>query len=241
MKVRMYRAILDEVSRYGNANPDLKRIVFKVVLYSDLIEGNLIPLGYDENEEMINVGGVRKLRVLTDILVTGPSGLGKSWLGARLREALTTRFIELDSIGFKDDKDHWVCDITKLTTLLLAQERVVVVGSCDNLNEVFTLMDPELLIIPIPPFTLFKHIQSLKAEEGALKGVPPQWVSGWLSASRMSMGEYIKWVAGKVGLYIYNHMLLRMMDTTSLHCEFAICFTPDSVELPIHAWHYEKY
>jgi hypothetical protein len=235
-KIRVYRSILDRVRRYETANPDVVKLAFKVVLFSDILSGDIIPLGYDDDDEVVTVGDPRKMSSCGDILIAGPPAMGKSWLGAQLTRMFDYyTVLELDHLFDSkvplDDhgvKTPFLVNKDRLSKQLLSRERVLAVGTSNNMAEVLATIDLDCVIFPVPPLTVFVAAQKARADYYATKGDSfSKLVSACQSNAKMSSREYIKWVGDKIGLYLYRHFLLAGYAAVTADTQVLICFTPE--------------
>lgn len=228
-KVCVYRAVKKALSRREALRAHFGSVDISVCLYSDLSKGDVVSLRYDQDDELIEVVSNRRLTTYTDVLITGPGGLGKTWLGAQLREHLTGKLIYLDLIAHVSDEGKWLVSPAKLGDLTANQRNIVVIGNCDNMSELLGVIDPDLIIFPIPPVSLFKAVAAMKKNEAALNGLPPQWISSWDAQSRFSIRDYGNWLADKISIYL-DKLAYQSSSAALQLAGVHLCFLPEPEE-----------
>jgi hypothetical protein len=145
-----------------------------------------------------------KINFNQDVLITGPSGLGKSRLGAMLATKFNYPLIRLDQFG-STIGDKWIINQTSLKHALLAKPNAIVEGQGDNLEAIASILCPDLVIFPVPPINRFSDIQYLKSNK---VGLLDAWRKGYIELAESSVGDYTNWLYRK--LCHFSHFLLKV-------------------------------
>lgn len=132
------------------------------------------------------------------VILTGESGVGKTYLADKLATQNKEKFIDIDSFGERveyvdaDGNTHgkWIVNAEQLVLFLDDHPEVhVLCGTCDNFYQVVGLLSKEwflsLFYVQAEPH-LFKRIQAVKLEEAIRKRMPQNWINGWRSKMSMS-------------------------------------------------------
>lgn len=132
------------------------------------------------------------------VILTGESGVGKTFLADKLATRNKEKFVDIDSFGERvetvgesgDTHGKWVVDVKQLLLFLDEHPEVhVLCGTCDNFYEVMYYLSKEwylsLYYVQAEP-TLFKRVQAVKLEEAVRKRMPINWINGWRNKLAMS-------------------------------------------------------
>jgi len=135
-------------------------------------------------------------------LITGPSGVGKSWLFSRLYAKLPkAKFLNLDKFG-SSKTDKWLIDVDKVSSTIAGAHGLwILEGQSDNMMELTSNVPISRVVALVPEFETFISIQRAKAKDGALMSSHPEWVKGWEEKSRMSEVEFLKYMVAKLKVY----------------------------------------
>jgi hypothetical protein len=146
----------------------------------------------------------------TVFLVTAPSGAGKSWFASRLRD-VGMLVHDLDKFG-SIVEGKWLLDVPQITeTVGVPTATVILVGVSDNLGEVMDALHRKSrsgkdfnlnLLFLVPALNSFRTANQRKYDEGFKKELPNAWLLGWLSKSKISRSELVKYLRSKFELYL---------------------------------------
>jgi energy-coupling factor transporter ATP-binding protein EcfA2 len=120
------------------------------------------------------------------VLVTGPSGFGKTRLSKRLADATGRKIIHLDDISYRY-VNRWLVRIRTLKKELTRFANLgmipIIEGVSDNVPDVIALLDDPIVVIPLPPVRIYRDAVRLKANwyrQHSGKGERDPWVAYWM-------------------------------------------------------------
>lgn len=117
------------------------------------------------------------------VLITGPSGIGKSYICDLLRSASPAiTSIDLDAYGSIIDGKH-IVDFDKAFGENLNAD--VFLGTSDNIGEAHKFGN--LLTFRVDPSAdAYVKMQAAKAKDGQMKNLNPEWIKGWRDKSKLN-------------------------------------------------------
>jgi energy-coupling factor transporter ATP-binding protein EcfA2 len=129
------------------------------------------------------------------ILITGPSGIGKSWYATQLSAVANAKLVNLDWFGARVG-DKWIIDTSKIPA-----DGIVYEGTGDNVFE-WAAANVDIVIIMVPSLSLWKAINTAKAiDYSQNEDLNQVWLSGWEEKAGHSQSEYVKYFIAKLKLY----------------------------------------
>jgi adenylate kinase family enzyme len=177
------------------------------------------------------------------ILVNGPSGTGKSYLGAKLEEE-GIQVVHLDVYGYQEH-DKWLLDAPAVVDALQkgsAKRLTVMVGTADNISELLPFCDEVMLIKPALP--CYKAIQEAKLRESRtesfmktieFKNDLDAWRKHWADRAKWSPSTYNKYFKSKHRLWLkHNDDQGSPLDDEKIRIVDTIC---EDLKDDMPGWH----
>lgn len=160
-------------------------------------------------------------------LITGPSGVGKSWLATQLSAHLDGfKKLSLDDFSTVTNKTEFEIDLDKLVASMV-RKPTILEGLGSNLESLKSFIQLSHVYYVIPSFDVFITSNTRKLAEGKERKLKQSSLDHWESASKMTEKSFISHILRTIRL-TRKHLSGIPFSVICLHRQGA---------LPVEGWH----
>jgi hypothetical protein len=132
-------------------------------------------------------------RLKYPLVIVGPSGIGKTWLGNQVAGVMARRsYIDVDTLGFVNDNEEWEINVDKVP------DADIYSGWGIGMRAIGA--KAETIVFPVPFWTDFTAVNKAKFVEGRQKRLSPGLLSYFEMHSKLTQEQYFKYILSKLAI-----------------------------------------
>jgi hypothetical protein len=158
------------------------------------------------------------------VLITGPSGLGKTYVSEFIRRGTQHTVVHIDALSRSEKGQHLV-DLERMPTGHRIYE-----GWADNILP-WAKKHVTHILMPIPDLYAFKKINELKADRASKDStIPRDWIDTWRRMASIKLADYNSLIIDACSF------LSKRLPQATL-CVYTNYVTYDSLRNLRYGWH----